>query len=133
MSKIVSGFNRVVIDWDGTCVESVYPDEGGWLEGAIDAIKAILASDVEVEILSTRIAPTEVDETALLPEGQVERELAYIRRMLDEAGLQVVGIWQKPWKPGAIAYIDDKGIRFDDWKQAMRDLEGLLPQKEMVI
>lgn len=116
-----SGSNRIVVDWDGTCVEDVWPAKGDWLpeENGWDARRAMremLERGYEVVIFSTRLAPMQVDEKTPVSEMGKHAEYSYIRDMLDMADLRDVRIWLEPWKPGALAYIDDKGIRFDgDW------------------
>lgn len=112
MSDPGSGNHRIVVDWDGTCVEIAYPAMGDWIPGAIEGLHKLLDAGFEVVIFSTRLAPVEVDEVTPLPPGKQDSEIAHIRRMLDEAGLEAVGVWTKPWKPGGWRYIDDKAIPF---------------------
>lgn len=122
-TETFSGSERIVVDWDGTCVEAVWPDQGDWLPGAVESLHEILANGLEVVIYSTRLAPRAIDEITQVPRQQKEREYRYIRKMLDDAGLTDVSIWRKPWKPGALAYVDDKAIRFDgDWNKVLEVL-----------
>jgi hypothetical protein len=125
MSENASGNNRIVVDWDGTCVEVAYPAMGAWLPGAVGGLHKLLAAGRDVTISSTRLAPTELDEVTPLPLGQQAREYRDIRAMLDEAGLEAVTIWVKPWKPGALAYVDDKAVPFmGDWDGVTFQLIG---------
>ena len=115
--------NRIVVDWDGTCVELKYPEQPTeWMPGAMEALRAFLSAGYEVAISSTRLAPRELDETTRVDRAGKERERRYIRKMLDEAGLEDVKIWLRPWKPGALFYIDDKGIRYDGNWQTVVDV-----------
>jgi len=134
MSENFSGNNRVVVDWDGTCVESVYPGMGSWLPGSVEALTELIGAGFDVAIASTRFAPVELDEVTPLPEGQPEREMAKIRAILDEVGLRKVTIWDKSWKPGALAYIDDKAVRYETWGTVLDDLDGILktPVERMI-
>ena len=120
-----SGSNRIVVDWDGTCVEIAYPLMGDWIPGAIEALHKLLDADLEVVIFSTRLAPVSVDEVTPLPPGKQLSEIQHIRRMLDDAGLEKVSIWTLPWKPGGRAYVDDKAIPFfRDWDSITFQLIG---------
>ena len=107
-----SGSNRIVLDWDGTLVESVWPAQGDWLPEARWFVQSLLDTGMEVVVMSTRIAPVQIDEVTVT--DPIE-EISYIRRMLDEAGFEKVSIWDfrdRPWKPGGHFYVDDKGLRF---------------------
>jgi len=124
------------VDWDGTCVESKYPEEGDWLPGALETLYTLDRLG-EVIIHSVRVAPVapftegaipKPGEETPIPE-QAEREYNYIRRMLDVAGLAHVEIWQRPYKPPAMVYIDDRAIRFEgDWNATLDEvLEKIQP------
>ena len=121
-----SGQNRVVVDWDGTCVPQVWPENPQvWEDGAVEAMKAFLSAGYEVYISSTRLAPRQIDEVEKVPQGERYRQYRYIRKMLNEAGLDQVGIWRRPWKPGAKFYIDDKGVRYEgDWQAVREEVLG---------
>lgn len=110
-AHVGSGSERIVVDWDGTCVENAWPAMGDWLPGARTALRQLLDTGWEVVVYTTRLAPVEVDESTPRPETMA-RETLLIREMLDGAGLQGVAIWNRPWKPGAVVYIDDKAIRY---------------------
>lgn len=118
----------LAVDWDGTCVEGVWPAEGDWLPGAKKALKK-LADKYHVYIWSTRIVGVSYyDWNEELPASKPASEIAYIRRMLDEAGLQEVDIFigyphVREGKLSAVAYIDDKAIRFEgNWPRTLRQL-----------
>lgn len=125
MAENNPGNNRISVDWDGTCVENKYPEQGDWLPGAANALRGFLAAGREVIIFTARIAPFEVDEVTPRTFAQVEVEYDYIRRLLDEEGLQAVTIWEHPWKPAALVYIDDKALRYYNWDQATAGYDAL--------
>lgn len=120
-----SGSNRIVLDWDGTCVEEIWPgNDGDWLPGAVDSIKEMLDAGYEVMIHSTRLSKMDVDEVTPF-EGH-EETVRHIREKLQKAGLHEVGIWLQDWKPGAIAYIDDKAIKFSgNWEEIMKEINKI--------
>jgi hypothetical protein len=112
-------------------VEGVWPKQGDWLPGAKKAL-ARLAEKYTVMIWSTRIVGVSFyDWNEKLDPKLPEGEIAYIRRMLDDANLQEVDIFVgyphvREGKLSAVAYIDDKAIRFDgDWPRTLRQLNRL--------
>ena len=115
-----SGQNRIVVDWDGTCVDIKWPEMGDWKPHAIYALRTFLKLGFEVVIHSTRFSKMDVDEVT--PYELHEATVAQVRRMLDDVGLQEVEIWLRPWKPGGIVYIDDKAIEFTTWPNVMERL-----------
>lgn len=119
----------LAVDWDGTCVEDKWPLEGEWLPNAVSALHE-LSRVFQVYIFTCRTAPYQYDETSqwnvLLPEEAVQRELSYIHGMLDNAGLNEVHVWERDFKIPAVAYIDNKGIRFENnWQDIVNQLTGV--------
>lgn len=112
---------RVVVDWDGVCVKEVWPDEGDWLPGAAKALRALDELGYELVIFSCRVAPVQFGSDDPRDPVEVEREVAYIQRLLTEQELGHVEVWQRNYKPPAILYIDDRAHHFDgDWKKAVK-------------
>jgi hypothetical protein len=108
---------RFVVDWDSTLVEDLYPEQGDWLPGAVSALHE-LNRHGDIIIFSCRVAPYEFP-TQRNPEDDIARDpetlattIARMQAMLDEVGLGHVEIWQRPYKPNATVYIDDKAVRF---------------------
>jgi hypothetical protein len=105
-----------VVDWDGTCVEEVWPGMGDWLPGAVDSLRT-LSQIGKTVIYSLRCHEYEVDDITPRAEGAPAAEAQAIRKMLDDAGLHDVEVYPNDrGKPPARYYIDDRGIRFEgDW------------------
>lgn len=104
----------------------MWPAEGKWLPGAVKALQK-LDKKYTLIINSARVAPVSFEDwdTPLSPR-EVAHEVAYIQRMLDEADLGHVEIWQRPFKVPAKAYIDDRGVRFEgNWPKTVRQLNRL--------
>lgn len=121
----------IAVDWDGTCVKNVWPKQGDWLPGAKKALKELLKT-YQVYIWSVRIVGVSYqDWNVTIPRPQVLGEISYIRRMLDEAGLEEVKIFESypgmhPGKISAVAYIDDKALRFEgNWPRTLRQLKRI--------
>ena len=126
-----SGTNRIVVDIDGTIFKLAWPGLGEWIPGAANFLRTLMENGYEVVLYSTRLAPTEVDEVT--PRGQqtCDEELNRVVLRLAEEGLQDLRIWDKPWKPGAIAYIDDKAVVADgDWRRTLKDVARLAGKKQ---
>ncbi len=116
----------LAVDWDATLVENVWPEEGKWLPGAVKALKQ-LTEKYQVYIHTCRIAPVMHNNWDIpLSKAAVAKEMEYIHRMLREAGLDDVKLWNEPYKIPAVAYIDDKGLRFEgNWPRTLRQLNRL--------
>lgn len=113
---------RFAIDWDGTFVTDSWPAMGDWMPGAIEALREMLTF-ADVVVHTCRIAPVEF-RTDDVPRDPVlvQQEKQGIRTMLDREGFHEVQIWDKPWKPPADAYIDNKGIHYNGRKGAWKAL-----------
>jgi hypothetical protein len=130
----VNGQNAIAIDWDGTCVKELWPREGDWLPGAQEGLRA-LAAQYDVYIWTTRIVGREYEDWhRVVPQEQVDKQFAYIRRMLDNADLGHVNIFVSypdhgVGKLSAKAYVDDRAIRFEgDWPATVAAVEAQCPQ-----
>jgi hypothetical protein len=125
MSKLVFPNKPVAaVDWDGTCVYELYPGMGDWLPGAKEGLMQ-LTRRYHVYINSARFAPVVFQQWHLaLPPGQVENEIAAVRKMLDDAGLKRVDIWTSPFKIPAKIYIDDRAIHFTNWSETMLEVKA---------
>jgi hypothetical protein len=121
--------NRAVycVDWDGTCVEEVWPGMGDWLPGAVEALRE-LSSRGKTVIFSLRLHDYEPDDETKRPETAALADFRLMRAMLDEAGLFNVAIYPNGrGKPPAKFYIDDRAVRFensrgDGWLKVMAEV-----------
>jgi hypothetical protein len=66
-----------------------------------------------VTIFTMRASPYEIDGFTERPPHLVRQEIMTIEERLADAGLRGVTVWQRLGKPPAIAFIDDRGIRFN--------------------
>jgi hypothetical protein len=108
--------NRAVycVDWDGTCVEEVWPGMGDWLPGAVEALRE-LASRGKTVIYSLRLHYFEEDDETPRDVADFHRQRQQMRRMLNDAGLHDIDIYPNTrGKPPAQFYIDDRAVRFDN-------------------
>lgn len=112
---------RIAVDWDGTCVPFAWPDRPGeWLPGAVEALKR-LDEVFEVVIHSCRVAAVEFDTDDVPRDPEiVAAEIAYIKAMLESIGLDHVEVWTRPYKPPAVAYVDDRAINFSEWERVIQ-------------
>lgn len=105
----------VAVDFDGV----IHKYSNGWqdgaiydepVEGAIDALNELTNSDILLVIYSTRA-----------DSAQAKLEM---RKWLDKQGFNAaatIEITNK--KPKAIIYIDDRAIRFTNWKDMLNYLK----------
>lgn len=117
----------IVVDWDGTCVPSAWPERPTkWLFGARAALHRFLELGYEVNIHSVRTHSMAFDCSG--PNHERDNDIAYIRKMLDDAGLGEVGIVMDD-KPPAVFYVDDRAIRYDEgiggWPTVLAKIEKI--------
>ena len=109
--------NNIAIDFDGVIHRSskgfldgtVYDEP---IEGAIDAVKKL--SEKFTIIIFTAKAKTDRP----LVNGKTGAELVW--EWLESYGIAKHVKEVTSEKPRAIAYIDDKGIRFESWEQTLK-------------
>lgn len=114
----------IIVDWDGTCVPSAWPERPKrWLPGAKAALRHFLSLGYDVKIHTVRTHSSAFDFSG--PNPDREADLAYIREMLDTAGLRGVDIVLDD-KPPAVFYIDDRAVRFDgSWLEVINDVNAM--------
>jgi len=116
------GRPRIMVDWDGTCVTNTWPEMSTeWMPGAVRALHK-LSEFADVVIYTARIGRGPEGPFPEKSDAEIQTQINYIRQMLDEAGLPWIEIWNKPWKPGAMAYVDDKAVHYTGHKRAWDDL-----------
>lgn len=119
-----------VVDWDGTCVEEVWPGMGDWLPGAVEGLRE-LSKRGKVVIYSLRCHEYEMDDVTPRPPGAALVEAVKIRRKLDAAGLSDVDVYMNGrGKPPGRFYIDDRAVRFRSWDQTLTEIEVREEQQE---
>jgi len=108
-----------VVDWDGTCVTEEWPGMGDWLPGAVFALRQLADMGTTV-IYSVRCSIYDLDAVTPRKPEQIMFEMDRVRAKLDEAGLQDVGIFPpNRGKPAGKYFIDDRGVRFNNWSDTM--------------
>lgn len=101
----------IAIDWDDTLVDHETQE---WLEGAQEALRALLKSGFTVWIHSCRAnyqAGQELVVSKLLASG--------FERWIRSGDLE---LWLGEGKPLAAIYIDDRALRFEDWNNLIPDI-----------
>lgn len=121
----------VAIDFDGTIVENAWPEVGEFRPGAVEALKEI-SKFAKIVVWTCRVAPAEPDGVTRRSPALVAIERQKVREKLDSAGLYDLEVWDhrdKPWKPSAAAYVDDKAIRYTkrrgSWKAIVQKLAAI--------
>lgn len=101
---------KIVVDFDGTIADDVFPDMGTPQGGVIEALTRLKKAGFDIIIHSCRTGSYFKD---ILDENQFER----IKEFMSFYNIPYDDIWV-PDKPIASAYIDDKAIRYkDNWKE----------------
>jgi len=109
---------RIAVDFDSTLAVEKWPEVGNWLPGALDALRALSKAFDEVVIFSCRVAGFDRDEET--PRDNMD-QIRAINNMLWTAGIPGnVYVWNRPWKPQALFYVDDKAIEFKgSWEEVL--------------
>jgi Domain of unknown function (DUF6378) len=122
---------RFAVDWDGTCVEDVWPGMGDWLPGAVEALRE-LDSIGEVVIHTVRVAPLSYMEAGWRHHKETREAIQEIEKMLEAEGLGHIEVWTRPYKPPAVVYIDDKAMTFrGNWPETVYRAQMKLGMKRL--
>lgn len=104
---------------------------GEWLPGAVEALRRL--QDFGTVVIHTcRVAPLELHtqgsrEIVWRDEVAVTEEVRAIKKKLRRRGLGDIEVWTRPYKPPALVYIDDRGLRFEgDWTETISQIEKLV-------
>ena len=91
---------------------------GEWLPGAVATLQLLDSLGFDIVIHSCRTAPTVPgSDTDLRNPDDVESEIVGIEKKLEAVGLGHLTVWTRPFKPPAVAYIDNNAIGFvGSWK-----------------
>lgn len=124
----------VAVDWDGTLVEQVWPAEGDWLPGAQQFLHMLQYYGYHVVIYSTRVAPYSYEDWLRpVEDSEVNDQVQYIRRMLDDAGFSDIPIHvgDPAGKLSAEVYVDDKAVQFfGDFGEALFGVLKMAPPQK---
>lgn len=105
--------HTIAVDWDGTAVPAMWPEKPTeFMPGFVEAMRRFHAAGMKIIIFTARISPYDPWTSERRPAEVTDAEIAYIRGMLDDHGLDFVDIWVKEGKPGASVYVDDKAERY---------------------
>lgn len=126
----------IIVDLDGTITESVWPELGEFMPGAVEGLKDILKF-ANVKVFSTRFHPLDLDEKT--PRNYFERKdgIQAVRRKLDDAGLEAITLLTDViGKPPGIAYVDDRAVRYNGrpgaWKSIVERLAVMSEQAHLL-
>lgn len=120
-----------VIDWDGTLVQSNWPNRPTEpLEGAVDALHRLNALGARLMIDSCRISPMNPYDEGERSAADVAIERQYVRSTLDSWGCSFVDIHHTKGKPGGNVYVDDRALwypgRDRSWDALVNVIAGRL-------
>jgi len=82
------------------------------MPGFVKNMRRLNKAGIRLVIASARISPYDPWTGQRRDPAIVATEIAYIRHMLDEAGLTFIDIWTREGKPGGSVYVDDKAERY---------------------
>jgi len=108
MKRLAIDFDGVIHKHDGEFGDGVPKYEP--VEGARESLESLIDHGYEVMIFSTRLSPSWGDE-------DVDEQRRHITKWLTDHGFEqgVHYTNMTGCKVPAIAYIDDRGIRFTNW------------------
>jgi len=111
--RIMIDFDKVIHSYDeGFKDGSIY---GKVISGAKEAIDKLKDMGFEIVIFTTRASDFEND-------GKNQKE--DVKKWLQKNNIYFDNITAE--KLGAVAYIDDKAVRFENWKQVMKIIGDLM-------
>jgi hypothetical protein len=101
----------------------MWPGHGDWLPDCVRGLRT-LAKHYELTIFTLRVAHVMQDEVT--PNEYVEQQAQEITARLEEIGLHDVEIWQRPYKPPCVWFIDDRAGFDGNWRRVVRKLTARL-------
>lgn len=119
--------NRILIDFDGV----INPYSKGWNNGQItdppipgvkEAIDQLKQQGLEIIIFTTRASTLQ----NVNPSSQ--QLVEDLRKWLDEYEIQYDAITSE--KVSALAYIDDKAIRFTNWQDVLEQVNEIIENEQ---
>ena len=130
--RILRGAHKsIVVDFDGTLVESAWPDIGDWMPGAIEAMFNLHLLGFHIILNSVRLLPIHYQTGTELSPAFVMIETQKVRAKLEEAGLGFIEIWNRAGKPPAAVYIDDRAERYYGTAKAWDRLVEKIAYREL--
>lgn len=127
--------HTIVVDWDGTLVPSMWPEQPSeFMPGAVQAMFQLHNAGFRLMVFSARLSPFDPVTHRTRPKAVVAQEYEYVRGLLDEKGLTFVDIWRLPGKAPGSVYVDDKAIRYTgrpgSWRAVTEKVLALLKAEE---
>jgi hypothetical protein len=119
---IAVDLDGVILKFDGNWKGSLFFDEP--IPGAVEGLQKLRDDGFQIIVYTTRINPLAAGNqgfTAVEQLGMVQAILNLFKIPYDKVSF---------FKPLAAYYIDDRAIRFTDWKQAVKDIEKLETPKK---
>jgi hypothetical protein len=105
--------HTAIIDWDGTAVPSMWPEQPTeFMPGFVENMHRLHGEGWKITIFSARLSPYDPWTSLERDPAIVAAEHQYVRMMLDLHGLTFVDVWRKSGKPGGDVYVDDKAERY---------------------
>lgn len=105
--------HTIVVDWDGTAVPAMWPERPAeFMPGFEKNMRRFHAAGFRILIQSARLNPYDPWTRQERDPAIVAGEVAWMRSMLDSAGLTYIDIWNKMGKASGSVYIDDKAERY---------------------
>jgi len=102
----------LAIDFDGVIAENNFPEIGKMIEGTKESIDKLRDEGWRIIIYSARISSGQEEQYPLIEQFLKDNDINY----------DLIAIGSKPI---ADIYIDDRAIRFTDWKATIEDINKL--------
>lgn len=114
----------IAVDLDGTIFDF---DLESWHEygmayfgepkaDVIQALKELRKLGYEIVIYSSRFTPSESSYA-------IVAAINFVSRALAKNGIPYDRLWVREGKPHADYYIDDKAMKFESWKQVLKEIK----------